>query len=143
MRHSLLPALLLLLCSTITLAQDPELQKEVPEAEDAKALVETTLIQPVVERDKNEVVFGRGAQPRRGFRTATFDANVSHDATGAPFFAYAKESKYGRGKNGIWRADVTGCAYPETREVLVRFGKKFYPANRMLGKSSPAAPQTA
>lgn len=129
-----------------------------PSEDDAKTAVQKSLIKPLAAKEARNSRFSRAYMPPQARRIRVLDEKALTDSKGAAFMSFAVDSKSGfAGLDELdddaaadadkaakaekaWRKDViTGCVYPESGEVFVKRGDKFFSGGLLLGKKSSAA----
>lgn len=127
-----------------------------PSEADAKAIVQKALIKPLTAKEERHSRFSRAYMPPQARRVRVLDEKALTDSKGAEFMSFAVDSKSGfAGLDDLdddadadkaaraekaWRKDViTGCVYPDSGEVFVKRGGKFFGGGLLLGKKSSAA----
>ncbi len=116
--------------------------------DDAKAVVQKSLIAPLRAKEEKHSRFSRARLPAQVRRVRMLDSEPKKDSQGSEFLTFAVDAKHGFGeldddgevKADAWRKDViTGCVYPESGEVFVKKGEKLFGAGLLLGKKTSAA----
>ncbi|MEW5738500.1 MAG: hypothetical protein AB1938_06210 [Myxococcota bacterium] len=130
----------LLLLSTLTLASlcfaEPPADASAEKAA-AEKLVKSELLQPLAAKELKQSRFSRARLPPQERRVRVLDT-PRQDSNGATFFAFEVDARFGDWDDDAenpWRkADITGCVYPEKKEVFVKSGSSHRPAAFMAGK---------
>ncbi len=119
---------------------------EVPVATEAESLVQTEMLKPLAAREGKQSRFSRARLPPQARRVRVLDARPQKDEAGRAFVNFSVDVRHGyRGLDEEeaadgWRQDVmTGCVYPESKEVFVKRGGAYHPAAVVLGKKTQAA----
>jgi hypothetical protein len=110
----------------------------------AEALVASTLVGPLAQKESARSKFSRGRMPAAERRVRILDEVAQKDAQGATFVRFAIDERHGWADpddNAAWTtAAITGCAYVDRGEVFVQKGDQHRPAAFLLGKKAKAAP---
>ena len=108
-------------------------------SETPQSLVKDKLLTPLAAREAARSRYSRAAPPAAERRLRMLDAKPIADTRGAAYVGFAVDARYGLGA-GRWQVGViTGCVYPESGEVYVRYGDSFRAAGVLLGKKTPPA----
>lgn len=125
----------------------PEPQAARSESPTAVALVEEQLVRPLVAKEAGRSKFSRARPPAAAHRVRVIDPAPQRDSRGKAFVRFAVDERFGwfaDDDEAQWSKDqITGCAYLDSREVLVQRGSAFHPAASKLGKKTKAAPAGA
>ncbi len=105
---------------------------------DAKSLVSTQLIKPLVAKEEKTSRFSR-KMPAPLSRQVRVDDTAKRDAQGRTFVTFSVDARHDW-DDDEWRKDVmTGCVYAGEKLVFVKRGADFHPAAAMAGKKTKAA----
>jgi hypothetical protein len=110
--------------------------------DDARAIVQKTLVTPLVAKEAKQSRFSRARMPPQARRIRVLDEKT--DSAGEKFVSFAIDSSYGLmaaddGEEAWSKNTTTGCVYVGKQEVFVKFGAAFRPAAVLLGKKSEPA----
>lgn len=131
-----------------TVEKSPDLlakSANVPASAPEKAIQEQ-LIEPLQKKEAKRPRFSRAAPPPSARRIRILETTPETDAKGRPFLAFAiDESRSAVAKldpdsaDADWRKDaITGCLYPNSKEIWVKLGETYYASNVLLGSSATA-----
>jgi hypothetical protein len=130
---------------TLSLLLTASLASATPSDADAKGVVETLLVAPLVRQEQKHSRFSRAYLPPQVRRVRVLGERALTDARGAAFFEFAIDAHHGYGPrpppedSKSWRKDViVGCVYPESDEVFIKRGETFFGSELLLGKKSNA-----
>lgn len=102
-------------------------------AASAQSVLQTRLLEPLQKKEANRSRFSRAVLPPSARRIRILDDTAQTDRVGRHFLAFAVDDS--RLQNAI-----RGCVYPETGDVMVKFGEVYYTASVLLGGTSATAP---
>ena len=124
--------LLSMLCASVALAEPPA---PAPAAkQDAAALVNQQLVQPLKQAEARRSRFSRAARPPKERRVRVLDEVAQTDVHGRRFVRFAIDVRY-RSAETCWKKDaLVGCAYLDQKEVFLQRGADYVPATTALGK---------
>lgn len=106
--------------------------------DDAKAIVQKTLVSPLVAKEAKQSKFSRARMPPAARRIRVLEEKT--DSSGEKFVNFAIDSSYGYLDDGEWEKNTTtGCVYVGKQEVFVKLGSTYRPAATLLGKKSEPA----
>lgn len=113
----------------------------------AQAVVRDKLLEPLKEREERKSLFTRAYLPPQHRRVRILDAQLLRDEEGGAFLTFAVDARHGsalmdedEAPEKEWRkATITGCVYPDTKEVFVKRKDSYRPAAFMLGKKVKVA----
>jgi len=109
--------------------------------DDARALIQNTLVTPLKAKEAKQSRFSRARIPPQARRVRVLEEKT--DSAGEKFVSFAIDSSYGFGGSADedeWdKNTTTGCVYVGKQEVFVKFGATFRPAAVLLGKKTEAA----
>lgn len=124
---SRLALLALLLASALRASETPD------------SIVQDKLLTPLAKQESMRGRFSRARPPPAERRVRMLDAAPVADEKGAAFVGFAVDARWGRGDEPWNENVISGCVYPETGEVFVRYGKRFRNAAALFGKTSELA----
>ena len=105
--------------------------------DDAKAIIQKTLVTPLRAKEAKQSRFSRARLPPQARSIRVLEEKT--DSAGQRFVSFALDSSYGYddapGEDGWAKNTTTGCVYVATQEVFVKYGQGFRPAATMLGLS--------
>lgn len=136
--------LALVLATSSLVSAAPEAQARPARAPTAASLVEEQLIRPLEAKEVGRSKFSRARQPATARRVRMIDLAPQRDASGRTFVRFVVDERFGffggDDEEDSWSKDaITGCAYVDSREVFVKRGNAFHPAESRLGKKTKAA----
>lgn len=109
--------------------------------DDAKAIIQKTLVAPLRAKEAKQSRFSRARMPPQARRVRVLEEKT--DAAGEKFVTFAIDSSYGFGEvtnEDDWEKDTTtGCVYVAKEAVFVKLGAQYRPAALLLGKKTDAA----
>jgi hypothetical protein len=110
--------------------------------DDAKAIIQNTLVTPLKTKEAKQSRFSRARMPPQARRVRVLEEKT--DSAGEKFVSFAIDSSYGmlddgEGEDAWSKNTTTGCVYVGKQEVFVKFGATFRPAAALLGKKTDAA----
>ena len=110
-------------------------------SETPETIVQDKLLTPLARNESMRGRFSRARPPAAERRLRMLDATPVADGKGGAFVGFAVDARWGRGDEP-WRENViSGCVYPETGEVYVRYGTRFRAGAALLGKMADPAPE--
>ena len=115
---------------SLALAADP------PLAEWARQRIESGLVKPLAEHEREGSVFSRGRPPARERRVRVLATTLSRDKNGGGFVPFAIDVRFG----DKWQEDILGCAYRGDGKLFVKRGDAYRPAEFLLGKNVQPVP---
>ena len=122
------------LCTSSALADPPAVPAT--DSQNAAALVQRKLIEPLKKSESRRSRFSRGAPVAVERRLRVIDAQVQTDAHGRSFVRFAVDARY-PGEQRSWsESALTGCAYPADGRVFVQAGSQYVPASAILGEDA-------
>ena len=99
--------------------------------------VEKGLLEPLAQKEKEQSAFSRGMRPPQERRVRVTQTEVSVDASGRAYMAFALDARRGK----AWHEnEVVGCAYTQTGALFVKRGTDYRSAEILLGKDVDVAP---
>jgi hypothetical protein len=123
--------------------QAAEEKKPTPAMVGAQTVVQGALVEPLSGKEGRRRRFSRAFLPPMARRVRILDESLRKDDKGAGFVTFAIDSRHGwmpDTEEASWRLkDITGCVYPDSREVFVVRGTSHFPAALLLGKRVKAA----
>jgi hypothetical protein len=110
------------------------------------AVVKAELIGPLAARESRRSMFSRVRPVPTARRVRVLDPAPLRDPKGATFVRFAIDTRVGflpeEKPDGWEKGEETGCVYPESRQVFVHRGDRFYPGKVLLGeRTAPAEPE--
>ena len=112
-------------------------------SENPESLIQDKLLAPLAASERARSRYSRAAPPAAERRMRLLDAEPVTDAKGNAFFGFAVDARHGlrRGPGTRWQENaITGCVYPRSGVVYVRYGDAYRAAGVLLGrKTAPAA----
>ena len=109
--------------------------------DDAKAIIQKTLVAPLRAKEAKQSRFSRARMPPQARRVRVLEEKT--DSAGEKFVTFAIDSSYGFGSEVAedeWEKNTTtGCVYVAKEEVFVKLGANYRPAAMLLGKKADAA----
>jgi hypothetical protein len=131
---SSLPLLISMLCTSVALAEPPAPPATKTQSAAAE-LVNAQLLVPLKKVESKRSRFSRAAPVAVQRRVRVLDAVALTDTRGKSFVRFAIDERRSLNEQAPWRRDsVLGCAYLNERELFVRRGEAYLPAQSMLGK---------
>lgn len=109
--------------------------------DDAKAIIQKTLVTPLRAKEAKQSRFSRARMPPQARRIRVLEEKT--DSAGEKFVTFAIDSSFGYddgpGEDNWAKDTTTGCVYVATQEVFVKYGEGFRPAAMLLGKKTSQA----
>lgn len=147
----LLLALLILAPGLFNTDRPLQAQENPTSPSSPQAIVEANLITPLEKKEAKRPRFSRAATPPSARRVRILDTTQHTDAKGHAFLSFAVDetrSFLSHEKREIpetaWRqAAIVGCVYPDSKKVIVKLGKTYYPAAVLWGSQAETAPAEA
>jgi hypothetical protein len=136
---SSLACLALTLCASAALAEPPTPAADTQQA--ASALVKAQVVQPLQKAESRRKAFSRVMPVAVERRVRVLDAVALTDARGASFVRFAVDVRRGWVEDSPWETEaLLGCAYPETEQVFVQRGSRYFAAASLVGKATKPVP---
>jgi hypothetical protein len=120
-----------------------------PDGSDAEAVVKKELLSPLAAKDRARQRFSRSVLPATARRVRIPDATPRTDAQGHTFVAFTVDAHHGwedaddedvKPKDKGWIKNVfEGCVYVDSKEIFVKKGDDYRPAELLLGKKTQVA----
>jgi hypothetical protein len=112
-------------------------------SENPESLIQDKLLAPLAAREGARSRYSRAASPAAERRLRLLDTEPVMDAKGSAFVRFAVDARYGlavelrRDGGGRWQQNaITGCVYPGSGEVYLRYGDAFRSAGVLLGRKT-------
>lgn len=132
-----LSCLISMFCASVALAEPPAPAAATRSA--VSELVDAQLLAPLRKVESKRSRFSRAAPVVVQRRVRVLDAAALIDARGKAFIRFAIDERRSRSEHGPWsKGSVVGCAYLNERELFVRRGPAYVPANMLLGEDAAA-----
>ena len=135
------------LTSTLSAAEEPA---KTQVQQDTETTVSKKFLKPLIAKEEQRSRLSRARLPPSARRVRVIDSVAQKDGKGNAFVSFAVDNKWGyefdedeaprKSKEDSWTKNViTGCLYPATGEIFVKYGKDFRAADVLLGKKTPVA----